>query len=117
MRTFLLLLALSTCATAQEVEAHKQILQRQQASDAFAQQLRQSQEMLRVPAQRRQEAEARQLGERHRLDNVSAKQQAEVKAETPNELRPVERQHAADERRPYVVPAGGIIEVVPRPRS
>jgi hypothetical protein len=116
MRKLVVLLAFSLPAFAQEVEVHKQILQRQQASDVFAQQLRQSQEALRVPASSpaRQAVEARHQWERQRLDSVSAAQQRDASIDRPAELRPIERQQAADERRPHVtpvIPPGGIVEV------
>jgi multidrug resistance efflux pump len=104
---------------AQEADIQKQLIQRQQQSDAFTLQLRQSQEALKIPPgelQRRQDLESRQLKERHGLDNVSAKQLIEVKPDTPQEMRPIERQRAADERAPLIIPAGGIIQPVENPR-
>lgn len=98
---------------AQEQEIQKQLIQRQQQSDAFLLQLRQSQERLQIPPgdlKRMQEVEARQTGERQRLDDLSEKQLREVKPDTPPELRPIERQRAADERAPLTIPAGGIIQ-------
>lgn len=111
---FLAALALSFPVLAQNAEIQKELIQRQQAQDAFAQQLRQQQEMVRVMpgnSRRAQELEVRFLAERHRLENVSAAQLREVKPESPEALRPIERQRADDDRRPYVVPSGGIVQV------
>jgi multidrug resistance efflux pump len=61
-------------ACAQEQEIQRQLIQRQQQSDAFTLQLRQSQERLQVPPgdlRRQQELDARQTSERQRLENVS----------------------------------------------
>lgn len=107
MLSALLLLATAPLR-AQDQEIQKQLIQRQQQSDAFTLQLRQSQEALKIlpgDLQRRQNLESRQLNERHWLDNVSAMQLIEVKPDTPQELRPYERQKAEDERRPLTVPA------------
>ena len=100
---------------AQDQEIQKQLIQRQQQSDAFTLQLRQSQERLQVSPsdlKRLHELEARQIGERQRLENLSEKQLREMKPDTPQDLRPIEHQRAADERAPLTVPAGGIIQPV-----
>ena len=114
MRFLALLLAgIALPALAQEQAIQRQLIQRQQQSDAFLLQLRQSQERLQVPPgdlKRMQELDARQTGERQRLDVVSERQLREVKPDTPQELRPIERQRADDERRPLTVSAGGIIQ-------
>ena len=65
---------------------------------------------------RLQELDARQIGERQRLDRVSEKQIREVKPDTPQDLRPIERQQAADERAPLTIPGRGIIQTVENPR-
>jgi multidrug resistance efflux pump len=93
---------------AQDQGLQRQLIQRQQQSGAFQLQLRQSQERLQVPPgdlKRQQDLDARQVGERQRLDNVSARQLNEIRSDTPQELRPYERQKAEDERRPLTVPA------------
>jgi hypothetical protein len=110
----LLLACIALPALAQEQDVQRQLIQRQQQSDAFLLQLRQSQERLQVPPddlRRQQELDARQTGERQRLDLVSERQLREVKPDTPQELRPYERQKAHDERRPLTVPAK---EIPPR---
>ncbi len=115
----LLLLACAAPAFAQDADIQRQLIQRQQQSDAFLLQLRQSQETLTVPPgdlKARQELESRQTGERQRLDAVSERQLREVKPDTPQELRPIERQHAADERAPLTIPSGGIVQPVESPR-
>ncbi len=107
----LLLTGIALPVFAQEQDLQRQLIQRQQQSDAFLLQLRQSQERLQVPPgdlRRMQELDARQTGERQRLDVVSERQLLEVKPDTPQELRPIERQRAADERAPLTVPAGEI---------
>lgn len=100
---------------AQDQDIQKQLIQRQQQSDAFTLQTRQSQERLQLPPgdlKRLQELDSRQTGERQRLDNLSEKQLRDVKADTSQELRPIERQRAADERAPLTFPSGGIIQPV-----
>jgi hypothetical protein len=113
MRTPIVLLAiLAAPAFAQDQGIQRELMLRQQNTDAFQLQLRQSQERLHVAPgdlRRQQELDARQLGERQRLDTVSERQLREVRADTPQELRPYERQKADDERRPYVLPLGKII--------
>lgn len=114
-----LVLLVAAPAFAQDAEIQKQLLQRQQQSDAFLLQLRQSQERLHVSPsdlKRMQELDTRQTGERQRLDNVSERQILEVKQDTPQELRPIERQRAADERAPLTIPGRGIIESEEKPR-
>ena len=102
MRRALLLLFLAAPAFAQNADVQKELMQRQQQSDRFNQQLRQSQERLAVPPgdlRRQQEIDARQFSERQRLDNVSEQQLRDVRPETPQALRPYKRQKADDERR------------------
>jgi len=105
MRAALALLICAGAAFAQDAEIQKQLIQRQQQSDAFSLQLRQSQEALKAPASAKPALEARQLGERQRLENVGERQLRDVKPDAPQELRPQERQQADDERRPLVAPA------------
>jgi hypothetical protein len=89
-------------AVAQEQPAQRELVRRQQQSDAFALQLRQSQELLKVPAERQAQVEAGQLGERQRLENVSERQLREVNPDTPQQLRAYEKHKADQERRPIV---------------
>ena len=103
----LLLAILPVCAMAQEDAIQRALIQRDQQSDAFTLQLRQSQERLAVPPgdlRRQQEVEARQLAERQRLGEVSESQLRDAKPDTPTALRPHERQRAQEERRPLVTP-------------
>jgi multidrug resistance efflux pump len=105
MRFLALLLAAALPALAQDQGVQRQLIQRQQQSDTFQLQLRQSQERLQVAPgdlRRQQELDARQTNERQRLDDVSARQLIEVKPDTPQELRPYERQRMDEERRPLV---------------
>lgn len=96
-----LLLLLASPALAQDQAIQRELIQRQQQSEQFNLQLRQSIESSKVPpgdAARRMEVETRQLGERQRLENVSGRQLREVKPDTPQELRPQERTRAEQER-------------------
>jgi len=113
-----LLLLVTAPLHAQDQEIQRQLIQRQQQSDAFLLQLRQSQERVQVPPgdlKRMQELDTRQSGERRRLDTVSERQLSDVKPDTPQELRPIERQRAADERAPLTIPTGGIVQPVENP--
>jgi len=83
-----ILLAFAVPAFAQEQEAQRALMQRDQQSAEFALQLRQSQE---TPS-------PHHLVERHRLENLSSQQLLQVGKDTPQELRPYERQKSADER-------------------
>jgi len=105
MRTVLVLSLCALPVFAQDADIQKQLIQRQQQSDAFTLQLRQSQEALKAPSAAKPELETRQLQERQRLENVSDQQVRDVRADTPQELRPQERQQAETERRPLVAPA------------
>ncbi len=116
MRCALLLLVFAMPCYGQEQDIQKQLIQRQQQSDAFTLQLRQSQEALGTPAGRKPELELRQLSERQRLNNVSEKQLRDVGPDTPQEMRPIERQRTDDERRPLTIPSGGIIQPAGGPR-
>ena len=108
-----LFLLLPIPAVSQDQAAQRELIGRQQQFDAFVLQLRQSQEILKVRAGARPETETRHLAERQRLESVSAEQLRDVRTDTPQELRPYERQKADEERRPlitpqYLVPADGI---------
>lgn len=96
-----LLLLLASPALAQDQAIQRELIQRQQQSEQFNLQLRQSIEASKVPpgdARRRMELETRQLGERQRLENTSERQLRDVKPDTPQELRPQERTKAEQER-------------------
>ena len=96
-------------ASAQQDQAfQRELMRRQQQSDAFVQQLHQSQQLLQVAPsdlERRREIESRQFSERQRLERASDQQLRDVHPDLPQELRPYERFKAAEERRPLVVPA------------
>ena len=104
MRRSLLLLLFSAPAFAQDAGIQRQLIQRQQQSDAFALQLRQSQEALKTAPAGRPELQARQFSERQRFENLSERQLLEVKPDAPEALRPYERQKADDERRQFAAP-------------
>ena len=78
---FILLLAFALPAVAQEQEIQRALIERDQQSAEFAARLR-----------------GAPLIEQQRLQNLSARQLQEVRKDLPNELRPYERQKAADER-------------------
>ena len=103
----ILLAALAAPALAQDQAVQRELIRRQQQSDAFSQQLLQSQQLLKVaPGDlgRRREIESRQLGERQRLEHATERQLLDVRPDTPQELRPYERLKAEDERRSLVAP-------------
>lgn len=91
MRKLFVLLFLATPAVAQEQDIQRALIQLDQQSAIFALQLQQSQ-------QSQQKDTSNHLVERHRFDNLSAQQIQSVAKDTPQELRPYERQKAADER-------------------
>ena len=83
----------------------RELIRRQQQSDEFAQQLRQSQEALRVPPgdlEARTRLESQQLDERQRLENLDAEQLQRAGKDTPPEFRPQQRERMKQERRPLV---------------
>lgn len=88
MSRILVLLMFAAPALAQEQDIQRALIQRDQQSASFALQLQQSQ----------QKDTSNHLVETHRLDNLSAQQIQSVAKDTPQELRPYERQKAADER-------------------
>jgi hypothetical protein len=94
-------------AFGQELAIQRELIMRQQQSDAFTLQLRQSQQQLQIPpgdVRRRVELEASQLQQRQELDNLSARQLREVGPDTPAELRPLERLKFDEQRRPLLTP-------------
>ena len=88
MSRFFILLMLAAPAFAQEQDIQRALIERDQQSASFALQLRQSQ----------QKDTSNHLAERHWFDNLSAWLIRSVGLDTPQELRPYERQKAADER-------------------
>ena len=88
LRGVLILLVFAVPAHAQEQDIQRALIQRDQQSASFALQLRQSQ----------QKDTSNHLAERHWFDNLSAWLIRSVGLDTPQELRPYERQKAADER-------------------
>lgn len=103
----ILLAAIAAPALAQDQAVQRELIRRQQQSDAFTQQLLQSQQLLKVaPGDlgRRREIESRQLGERQRLEHATERQLLEVRPDTPQELRLYERLKAEDERRSLIAP-------------
>lgn len=85
----------------------RELMRRQQQSDAFVQQLHQSQQLLQVAPgdfESRRLLESRQFSERQRLEQASDQQLRDVRPDLPTELRPYERFKAEQERRALVVP-------------
>ena len=103
------LAAIAAPAWAQQDQAvQRELMRRQQQSDAFVQQLHQSQQLLKVAPgdfERRRDLESRQFGERQRLEQASDQQLRDVRPDLQPELRPYERLKADEERRLLVVPA------------
>jgi multidrug resistance efflux pump len=103
-----MLAAIAVPAWAQQDPAvQRDLMRRQQQSDAFVQQLHQSQQLLKVApgdGDRRRELESRQFSDRQRLEQASDQQLRDVRPELPQELRPYERFKADDERRVLIVP-------------
>jgi hypothetical protein len=111
---YLLVFLCTTPALAQDAGIQKQLIERQQRTDSFNQQLHQSQDALKAPPAARGELEARQFSERQRLNNLSDQQLHDVKsdAQIQQELRPYERQKAELEREPF---RGPIMAVPAKP--
>ena len=113
-RIALLLAAWVACASAQDAGIQRQLIERQQRTDTFNQQMRQSQEALKAPPGARGELDARQFSERQRLNNLNDQQLRDVKpdGQIQPELRAYERQKADLERQPF---RGPVMEVPARP--
>jgi len=102
-----IILSLAAPVAAQDENVQRELIRRQQQSDEFSQQLRQSQELIQVPPgnlDARTRLESRQLDERHRLENLDASQRQRAGKDTPPQFRPQERSRMDAERRPLVEP-------------
>jgi TolA-binding protein len=100
-----IILALAAPVAAQDESVQRELIRRQQQSDEFSQQLRQSQELIKVPSgdlEARTRLESRQLDERQRLENLDASQLQRAGKDAPPEFRPQERERMTQERRPLV---------------
>jgi hypothetical protein len=106
MRAALILLLATAPALAQDQGIQRELMQREQATDAFNLQMRQSQDALRAAPADRRALDARQFSERQRLQNLSDDQLRDVKMDghIQPELRPYERQKADAERVPFHSP-------------
>ncbi len=120
MRLALAGMLLALPAFAQDQSIQRELVLRQQQSEAFSLQLRQSQQMMQVPAadfRRRQELESSQLQQRQRLEEIGARQLRDVAVDTPESLRPQERARFESERRPLLVapgqPPAPVVELAP----
>ena len=94
-------------ALAQDPAVQRDLMRRQQQSEAFTQQLYQSQQLLSVPPGdlvRRRELESKQFSERQRFEQTSEQQLRDVRSDLQQDLRPYERLKAEEERRPLIVP-------------
>ena len=94
-------------AQAQDQAVQRDLVRRQQQSEAFTQQLHQSQQLLTIPPGelvRRRELESKQFSERQRFERTSEQQLRDVRSDLPQDLRPYERLKAEEERRPLIVP-------------
>jgi hypothetical protein len=113
-RVALLLLLWAAQALSQDQGIQKELIQRQQRTDFFNQQLQQSQEALKAPPGARGELEARQFSDRQRLNNLNDRQLRDVRPDEQirPELRAYERQKADMERQPF---RGPVMEVPVRP--
>ena len=72
-----IILALAAPVAAQDESTQRALIMRQQQSDTFTQQLRQSQELIKVPPgdlEGRTRVESQQLERQQRLDNLDAQQ-------------------------------------------
>ena len=116
MRAALPLLLAAMSALAQDAGVQRELMQRRQATDAFDLQLRQSQEAVRAAPGDRPALDARQLGERQRLNNASEQQLRDVKpdAQLQPQLRAYEMQKTDAERAPF---RGPVVEVPPKPAA
>lgn len=96
----------------------KALIERQQRTDAFNLQMKQSQETLQAAPADRPSLDARQFSDRQRLDNLSEQQLRDVKsdAQIQPELRPYERQKLELERQPFHGPVV-VVPVKPAPKT
>jgi len=100
-----IVLALAVPAAAQDENAQRELIRRQQQSDEFAQQLRQSLEAAKLPAgdqDARRRMEMKQLDQRQRLENLDAEQLRRAGQPIPPQFRPQQREQMKQERRPLV---------------
>lgn len=104
-------LSLAASAAAEDQNVQRDLIRRQQQSDEFSQQLRQSVERAKVPPgdlKSQQKIETRQLEERQRLENLDQQQlQRAGQPGTPPAFRPQERSRMQQERQPLVEPPAG----------
>jgi len=110
---WLLVLATAGAALADDAAVQRALIERDQQSERFGLELRQSQERLAVPPgdrRRKQEVETRQLMERQRFDELGGRQlegagrPLSPDPATARELRPYAREKAARERRLQLPP-------------
>ena len=115
MRSALLFLICAAPAIAQDAGVQKALIERQQRTDSFDLQMKQSQEALRAAPSDRPSLDARQFSDRQRLDNLNEQQLRDVQPNTPQQLRPYELQKADMERQPFRGPVV-VVPVKPAPK-
>lgn len=122
-RVLALVLLAAGPAPAHDQAVQRELLLRQQQSDAFALQLRQSQERLGAGSRGGAEMEARQLWERQGLENLSAQQlqsatqPLSADPAIARHLQLYQRERAADERLLILPPPVVRQAPVPRPEE
>ncbi|MBS0337695.1 MAG: hypothetical protein JSS40_12920 [Proteobacteria bacterium] len=127
MRRLLLVACLcSGAAGAQERDVQRALMLRQQQSDEFSLQLRQSQQRLQVAPgdlNQQQDLEGRQLQERQRLESLGAQQQRSIGQESGNPVtqrQQFDRDRQMELQRPFELrlPPPRVREpVTPRPKD
>lgn len=119
-----LLACAAGAALADDAAIQRELIQRDQQTERFGLELRQSQERLALPpgdARARQELESRQLDERRQFDRLGDRQ-LESSArppspdpETARQMQPFVREKAARERAWQLPPPAGIRLGAPKP--
>jgi hypothetical protein len=127
MRRLLLIACLASgAAIAQERDVQRALMLRQQQSDEFSLQLRQSQQRLQVAPgdlNQQQDLESRQLQERQRLESLGAQQQRSIGqggADPTTERQQADRGRQMELQRPFELrlPPPRVREpVTPRPKD
>lgn len=104
MRRLLILACLASCAAiAQERDVQRALMLRQQQSDEFALQLRQSQQRLQMAPgdlNQQQYLESQQLGDRQKLENLGLQQQLSIGQGRMGILE-LNRERQLEMQRPY----------------
>ena len=119
-----LLGCIAGAAIADDAAVQRALIQRDQQTERFGLELRQSQERLALPpgdARARQELESRQLDERQQIEQIGERQLESAgrprspDPETARQLQSFEREQAARERAWGLPPPAGIKPGAPKP--